>query len=144
MRSARENRHREIMEGLTGESKAIYEALRRESAEYTAALEARLVAIIEASIQASLTAAVKDMKVYTDGAEQELRHELADLRTALDPGARSTDAIPHIRTPRGAESGPDGHRGSSSTRGTERPAAALHVPPPARGIRDNSALLILT
>jgi hypothetical protein len=127
------------MENLSEEGKAIYDALRKEAAGSATELEGRLVATIESAIQSSVTAAIKDMRMYTDGAEQEIRQELADLRNNVDSANVSTDAPPPQRTPRAAESGPGGLRSATSTRGMERPAVALYVPPPARGTREISA-----
>jgi hypothetical protein len=107
------------MENLSEKGKAIYDALRKEASGSTAELEGRLVATIESAIQSSVPAAIKDMRMYTDGAEQEILQELADERNNLDSANISTDAPPPLRTPRAAESGPGGHRSASSTRGTE-------------------------
>lgn len=132
------------MASLTEEQQAIYETIK--SATTKAAteallqqrteLESSILATVDAAVKTSVQAAVKDMRAYTDGAEQELRHELEELRTALDLGHQSTEATPRAKSPRDAEIGPDGHRLASTARGMDREPFKAYVPPPARGMRE--------
>jgi hypothetical protein len=82
------------MENLSEEGRALLTALRQEAAASATDLESRLTSAIEAAVHTSVTAAVKDMRVYTDGAEHELRNEIADLRATLDPASPTGDAPP--------------------------------------------------
>jgi hypothetical protein len=72
------------------------------------------------------------MQAYVDGVEE-------DLRAAMSLASQDVDSEPPIRSPGGvAETGPVGHRATSTTRGLGM-GSQTYVPPPARGIAANSA-----
>lgn len=132
------------MENLTPEGKAIYETLSGATDRANEKLKTELQDLVIAAVTRAVTtavdqavdkavstavgAAIRDMQVYTDGVE-------ADLRSAMGLASHDDDSAPHIRPSRGAaEVGPIGHRSSMTTRGTGVGGSQPYIPPPARGI----------
>lgn len=76
---------------------------------------------------------------YTDGAEQELHKQISELRASIGLASHSGTAAGRAHAFKGtAETGSDGHRGNSITRGPGSGTSLPYVPPPARGITESS------
>jgi hypothetical protein len=136
------------MESLSLEGKAIYETVSASNDKFKAEIHALIVSMVNASVTSAVDLAVeraidkavaatvsmaeRNMQVYVDGVEK-------DLRTAMGLASQNTDPEPPIRLPGGvAETSPSGHRTASTTRGLGN-GSQPYVPPPARGIAANSA-----
>jgi hypothetical protein len=131
------------MESLSLEGKAIYETVSASNDKFKAEIHALIVSMVNASVTSAVDLAVeravdkavaatvsmaeRNMQVYVDGVEK-------DLRTAMGLASQNTDPEPPIRSPGGvAETSPSGHRTASTTRGLGN-GSQPYVPPPACNI----------
>jgi hypothetical protein len=139
------------MESLSPEDKAIYETVSASNDKFKADMNAMILATVNTAVESAVEAAMeravdhatdkavatvgtaeRNMQVYVDGVEE-------DLRTAMGLASHDVDPDPHTRHPGGdAEVGQNGHHAATTTRGMGA-GARPYVPPPARGIHPNSA-----
>lgn len=135
------------MEHLTPEGKAIYDTVNAAHEKLKADLHNLIVAAVNKSVPtavdlavdkavgASMSAAVRDMQAYTDGVEADLRAAMGLASHGSDPS--SSKALGGV-----AEIG-QGHHDTSTTRGLGVGTHVPYIPPPARGIQDNSTLAVV-
>lgn len=88
-------------------------------------LDAAVARSVGVAVDKAVGMIVNDMQAYTDGAEADLLKQIQELRAGKGLASHAGDADPLVRMPQGAvETGPDGHRSSTITRGTGLGASA--------------------
>ena len=137
------------MENLSEEGRAIYDTVAKAaevryekqqqdlramiSSSINEALDSAMERRIEPMIRSCTSRAQADMQVYADGVEATLQQNLEAVRIQVGLAA-AEDPDLHRTTASDAETGPDGHRGTTTTRRPGVGAAGPYIPPPARGI----------
>ena len=132
------------MEHLSQEGSAIYSTLSSAAAAQHESNKREIADLIVQSVHSAVDAAVArsvesiskaiaDMQLYADGIESSLQQHLEELRAQV--GLATCSVEPDLsRPPVGdTETGPDGRRGSSTTRRQGVGAPGPYIPPPARG-----------